>query len=348
MKNNILAFITIATAIFLTSCEKEIEFKGEQTDPKLVINSLMEPGLPIKANISKSYFFLDNHANTLAPDDLVATLYVNGNLIGEMMGQTDTVFLGGYSYDEMGNVIPYYKLTTSFVNDYRPHSGDIIKITASANGFDDAEATTSPLPNALVCAVTDSKITEWSSEYISWYDESEDEEDSVFYAYMNLELTIEITDPNPGQTDFFRLRLNRGSQYDDEVNYLSYFAEYNDPVFGSLVAENDYFDISDLDMAPEGVFTDVLFDGRSYQIKVPVGVSLRKNDEADPDFFRITIAMEHLSKEYYNYLNTCDQGDEFNALYAEPVQTYSNVSNGFGIVGGRSVDTLWVDLPLQR
>ena len=57
MKNNILAFITIATAIFLTSCEKEIEFKGEQTDSKLVINSIVETGQPVKARISKSVFF---------------------------------------------------------------------------------------------------------------------------------------------------------------------------------------------------------------------------------------------------------------------------------------------------
>jgi len=89
MKTNLLTLITIVTAVLLTSCEKEIEFNGEQTDPKLVINSLMEPGQPVNAAISKSFFFLDNHANTTAPDDLVATLYVNGNLLGEMTPHND-------------------------------------------------------------------------------------------------------------------------------------------------------------------------------------------------------------------------------------------------------------------
>ena len=52
MKTNILTLIAIITAILLTSCEKEIEFNGEQIDPKLVINSIVEPGQPVKANIS--------------------------------------------------------------------------------------------------------------------------------------------------------------------------------------------------------------------------------------------------------------------------------------------------------
>ena len=59
MKANTLALITIAAAIFLTACEKEIEFTGEQSDPKLVINSIVQPNQHVKASISKSYFFLD-------------------------------------------------------------------------------------------------------------------------------------------------------------------------------------------------------------------------------------------------------------------------------------------------
>ena len=346
MKTNLLTLITIVTAVLLTSCEKEIEFNGEQTDPKLVINSLMEPGQPVKASISKSFFFLDNHANTTAPDDLVATLYVNGNIIGEMTPHNDTVV----SYDiwdpndpNLGHIRKVYTY------DYCPAVGDIIKITASANGFDAVEAETSPLPNALLCAVTDSKIKDWTSEYSPWYNEFEHEEDTVLYIYCDLELTIEITDPKPGQTDFFRIHANRGSQYDDGVNYISYYAEYNDPIFSSaIVGDNEYVDFSDLDLRPEGVFTDVLFDGKSYQLKMPFNISIRKNEDANLDFFRVNITLEHLSKEYYNYLNTCDQGDLSMQLYAEPIQTYSNVKGGYGIVAGHTVDTLWFALPLEE
>ena len=344
----IASFLAMTFCLFLTSCEKEIEFKGEQTDPKLVINGLMEPGQPVKANISKSYFFLDNPATT-APNDLVATLYVNGNPIGELMQQTDTIFLGGYTYDELGNIIPYYKLTTSFVNDYRPHSGDIIKITASANGFDDVEATTSPLPKAVEPQIH-TEVTRWDAWYQHEYnyETNEMEEDSTLWIWVNVDLTLDITDPNPGQGDYFKIRIENRKVDMYSLNSIRTYFEYDDPVFGSALPDNEYIDFDDLETKPQGVFTDVLFDGRSYQLKLKMRVEMTVDEEYDPDFFQLPIRLEHLSKEYYYYLNTCDQGDMSMQIWAEPIQTYSNVKGGYGIVGGRAVNTLWFDLPLEE
>ena len=345
MKTNILTLITIATAILLTSCEKEIEFKGEQTDPKLVINSLVEPGQPIKASISKSYFFLDT-PDTSAPDDVVATLYVNGNYIGEMAKQFDTVYWGGYEYDDMENEIPSYYLATSFVNDYCPAMGDLVKITASAPGFDDVEATTSPLPNAVE-AQLDMEVVGWDS----WYQEAYGEtgEDSLLYITAVVNLTITIIDPNPGQSDAFRIHIDRTKSDPDSRNHIYCSAEYDDPIFGSTLPNNDFIDMSDLETRPEGVFSDVLFDGRSYQVKfTEVYVQMMVDETFAPDFFRLPIRVEHLSKEYYNYLYTCDQGDVALQIWAEPIQTYSNVTNGYGVLAGRNVHTLWMDLPLEQ
>ncbi|MBR6878955.1 MAG: DUF4249 family protein, partial [Bacteroidales bacterium] len=198
MTTKALAMIIIAT--LMISCEKEIEFNGDQTDSKLVINSLVEPGKPVSANISKSVFFLDNNGNTTAPDDLVASLSVNGNLIGEMIRQIDTVWNGWYDYDDQGNMYQNYRIVTTYCNDYCPAVGDVVKITASANGFDDVEGETSSLPGALSCAITNSRVSNWESYYEPNY-HTEIEDDSVFYAGFVIELTIEITDANPGQTD---------------------------------------------------------------------------------------------------------------------------------------------------
>ena len=343
MKTNRITLITLLGIVLLSSCEKEIEFKGDQMNPKLVINSIIEPGKPIDAAISKSYFFLDNQPNTTAPADLMATLYVNGNRIGEMRPDYDTVWTYG-SFDDNGNYVPAYYLKPKFTNSYHPAVGDVVKITASANGFDDVEAVASPLPSDLAFSIVDSKISDWSSFYSSaWYNETDN--DSILHVSMKLELTIEITDPNPKQTNYFRLNVNEGSRENDLGNYVSCYTEYNDPVFGSVAAENEYFDISDLNMAPENVFTDVLFDGRSYQIKMPFTVALNIMEDDDPDFFRIEIFIEHLSKEYYNYLYTSNQNDEVMQLLAEPVQTYSNVQGGYGIVAGNNSDTVMFALP---
>jgi len=58
--------------------------------------------------------------------------------------------------------------------------------------------------------------------------------------------------------------------------------------------------------------------------------------------------VEHLSKEYYYYMNTCDQGDEITQFFSEPAQTYTNVTNGYGIVGGRIMDTVRFPLPVEE
>lgn len=346
MKTNILTLVIFAAAILLTSCEKEIEFNGEQTDPKLVINSLLEPGQPIKANISKSFFFLDNEANTEAPDDLVALLYVNDEPLGEMMLTYDTVV----SYEIWNPNEPNTgRVQKVYTHDYCPVAGDVIKITASVNGFDDVEAETSPLPNAIEVQLN-ADVAHWDSWYEHTYNQEtfEEEADSLLKMCAEVTLTLELTDPNPGQVDCFKIYIPRWKSDHPLKNSYDCSFEYDDPVFGSALPNNEFVDFSDLETKPLGVFTDVLFDGRSYQLKVKMTVWLTVDEEYDPAFFQLPIRLEHLSKEYYNYLYTCDQGDLSMQLYAEPIQTYSNVKGGYGIVGGRTVDTLWMALPLEQ
>lgn len=328
-----LLYILIST-ILLVGCEKEIEFNGEQSDPQLVINSLVEPGQPVKAFISKSYFFLDS-PDTSTPEDLVASLYVNDNFIGEMTPFFDTI------WDYYGLVS--YELVPGFYHDYRPQIGDVVKIKASANGFEDAEGVTSALPNANDFEY-DIEVTKWYGGYTLPYDDSED---SLFSIGGWLELNIDIIDPNPGKTDYFRLVEDRRTRTRDGENWFYISFDYDDPLFGASMTENDFIDASDLDTRPEGVFTDLLFDGSSYRLKLKVYFNCEMNETIEPDFFCAKFLFEHLSKEYYNYLNTWDQGDVALQIWAEPIQTYSNVTNGYGIVAGRTVDTLTVPLPLS-
>lgn len=333
------------SAILLVSCEKEIEFNGEQTDPRLVINSLVEVGQPVSARIGKSIFFLDNDNNMQCPDDLVATLYVNNNLYGIMDIVYDSIEEHVYNMYFEDSIA--YKIEKRFQSDYRPAVSDFIKITASAQGFEDVEASTSALPNPAECQLAGKTIKELES-YYNVYDE-----DSALYVYGELDIFIEVTDPNPGQTDLFRIVIQRddydtGEDYDYYSSNYYVAPEFTDPVFGGSIESNDFFDISDLDTRPEGVFSDALFDGGSYQIKVPVYFNLTKFDYTDPGFFQVPIKIEHLSKEYYYYLNTCEQGAEITGFFAEPTQVYSNVTNGYGLVGGCTTSGCVLPLPMER
>lgn len=327
-------FLLIGLAIF-TSCEKEIEFNGEQTDPKLVINSLVEPGKRVEASMSKSCFFLQNPLDMQAPADLQALLYVNGVLVGGMTPFADTVW-ELYSDD--------YTVRSGFYNDYCAQVGDIIRITAAAHGYDDVEGTTSPLPTPVEVQAA-YELTDWHSEYFHNfnYETFEYEEDSLLFITGTMNLTVTLADPNPGVSDCFRLSTGLNNKYYGYPCYLS--CNYNDPVFGGSFSESEFL-ISDIASQPEGVFTDLLFDGSSYQIKMEVYFDCQLELDDDTESFRVPFLMEHLTKEYLNYLSTCDQGDMSMQIWAEPIQTYTNVTNGFGIVAGRTVDTLWVELPL--
>lgn len=341
MKIQKLTILTILGVALLTACEKEIEFNGEQTESKLVINSLVEPGKPIVAKLSKSVFFLDNEANTEAPDDLVATLYVNDNSIGEMTLRHDTVW-NEYVYDDYGNLDSSYYLIPAYTSPYIPVVGDVIKIMASANGFDDVEGETSPLPNEVDWHPIGLETNQWE---VSYYDY---EGDTSWYISCKMQLLLEIIDANPGKTDYYKLYVSVGGFSDEGTGSRFYISTtYNDPVFGGTGTEEyDEFNI-DLLSRPEGVFTDVLFDGRSYTVKLPLFIYIDFYGTL-PDSFQLPMQLEHLSKEYYYYLNTCEQGDELSQFFAEPMQTYSNVKGGYGVVGGRMVDTLEVTVPIRE
>ena len=307
-----ITFLAMTIALFLSSCEKEIEFNGEHSDPKLVINSLVEPGHRVEAFISKSYFFLDT-PDTSAPEDVVVSLYVNDNLIGEMSPFFDTV----WEYHD--NVS--YHLVPGFYHDFRPQTGDVVKIKASANGFEDAEGETTALPVDIDFQY-DIEVLNWHAEYYYPYfsEPGVPEGDSVLRVGGTLELSINITDPSPGKTDYFRIVEDRRIRTQDGENSWYVIFDYDDP----------------------------LFDGSSYRLKLKIRFVCNVDEEFDPDFFRVPFLLEHLSKEYYNYLNTCNQGDEVMGFFAEPVQTYSNVTNGFGIVAGTTVDTIWLALPIEE
>ena len=177
-----------------------------------------------------------------------------------------------------------------------------------------------------------------------------DIEDTVWYMYGDVELTIEITDPRPGQIDYFRIRVDGGLQYDEDYDpsyyYSTFWTEYTDPIFGGTsTTDVDFIDYQIEE--PDGTFTDLLFDGRSYQIKLPISFSMSFVEDVEQGSYRPTLIMEHLTREYYNYLRTSQQNNDIEQFFAEPIQTYSNVDKGYGLVGGKKIDTMWFVIPFE-
>ncbi|MDR2466698.1 MAG: DUF4249 domain-containing protein [Prevotellaceae bacterium] len=71
------------------------------------------------------------------------------------------------------------------------------------------------------------------------------------------------------------------------------------------------------------VFSDELFNGKDYSLK------FRLNDLMD-DHKRCKVVLRHISKDYYLYVRTV--AAESDEVFSEPVQIYSNVNGGIGIL----------------
>lgn len=333
--------LTMTIGSVLTSCTKEIEFKGEQTDPRLVINSVVEPGQPIKARISKSYFFLDNNGNTGTPSDLVATLFVNGNAISEMTKQMDTIWGTEYYW----NPEPEYQVMEVFASPYLPLEGDVVEIKASAKGFDPVEGSTGVLPDTPACRIKSLRLIE-SEKWPTAYD---DDIDTVWHYSDRYELIVELTDTHPNTLDCFRMDIDDDYHYFDTLdhygyNWNAYIVDYSDPIFGAI--SSTQLDIIDYQLEePNGTFTDRFFDGHSYNVKLEIVFSHPSLEGIATEPCCVAFYVEHITKDYYDYLNTCNQGDETMQFFAEPIQTHTNVIGGYGIVGGRKTETLWIEFP---
>jgi hypothetical protein len=132
-------------ALLLVSCEKEIEFKGEELAPKLVLYSVATPGEPLTCDISHSAFFL-----TTGRDE---GRFLSG--IDTVKGIV-TVKVGNESY--MMSPVESMGQTFTYICDYVPKSGDHIVIEAAFPGFDVVSAeTTVPYPAPLEVVTVNSK-----------------------------------------------------------------------------------------------------------------------------------------------------------------------------------------------
>lgn len=338
MKKNALTILVLCCTLMLDSCIKEIDFNGDKYPPRLVINSLITPGQPVVAELGKTYFFLDQEEeiDTSVPDGLQVNLYVNDQLIGTMEHAFDTVEQYGYQ-----SVLRQY-----FTSDYLPVEGDILKIVATAPGFEDAEATTSPMPTQPHCNIVGITL-------LDHFEISQNEEDETtpwFWLKKYAVMTLEITDTEPSKTNYYYLPGTFDFEgYDENFPNLSISIRptLSDPVFEnhSGITDETLFDFYPY----KGyTFTDALFEGGSYRIQIPIdlivnGFNLGEISQLQP---KILLPIQQLTKEYYHFLCTTNYIMDQMEILVEPQQTHSNVLGGYGIVGGTNPAILEYPLPI--
>ena len=326
--------------VALAACTKPLPFQGEYEEPKLVVNCIAQPDEPIKAFVYKSDFVYDTISDYDMPDGTQAFLYVNGEPKGEMWLDSDTSYYAHYLHPVINRF---------FTSDYIPQIGDVVKISVTALGFDEVEGCSDPLPNEPFGCITDSRVTKWDTTRWRGYNVYDPENDTTMTVWLteygkHLTVTLEITDPNPGQLDYYCLEASMrfegnwtypdGQEKDNNMGQLERIY-FNDPIIGTSTAElEDQFGINvGLGNRSKNTFNDATIDGGSYRMEIPMVIStLFKANDSISSY--VDIRLRHLTEGAYYYYGTITSGSTYSQYYSEPVSVYSNVKNGFGLVAG--------------
>lgn len=318
LHNILLAILSI---IVFNSCEKVIEFNGEQTDPMIVVNSFVTPDSLIYAQISKSKFFLSNKTGFDYINNADVSLYINNIFKEKLTFISDGLYL----------------------SNLKPNTGDTIRFVITANGLDDVESV-SVIPNKPVILSADTTFK------ISFTDFKMDGEDTIgYYQGGELAFSIKLKD-EANQPDYYRLTLKKqtvinaggGITY-EEVDYMPFILEgfQNTNTGGGLF---DIFGGIIVDSKNQQLITDELFNGKEFVLKFTALSSRRMVKPGYEDRFfygsdnvvseEYIVNLQGISKDMYLYLKSKEMSDGImDGFFTEPVQIYNNISKGIGILG---------------
>lgn len=309
-------FLYIAPLIaFLFSCEKEIEFKGDEVKTKLVLNGILMPDSVVKIQLTESRFFLDNSRSFNKIDHAEVTLWKDGEQIEFLQHTSEGYYTGTYI----------------------PREGDNLRITASCPGFDPIECETQIVSATPIIAVDTANTRVEIREAIIGESDNNGNwiaTDTIDYL-ESVEGDIAITfKDTAGIANYYAIRLYLHIRYEsgDVYDWPLYYTS-DDMVFKTN-NELSFNDDDDYTSARSShLFGDDLFDGREYRLKIKIYgyYGYYPYKESKITGTAILVTLQSLSPSYYLYLKTREASYDSEDFFTEPVQIYSNIKGGIGI-----------------
>lgn len=313
MYRKYLYIIVAAGLLLCASCDKEIEFTGEDTAPyPVMMGNATADSNQVTVWLSWSRFFLDTSETYPTADGAKVTLLCNGT------PYTATALNNGF-----------YRFAVA------PQPGDSITVTANIPGYECgmvvARTRVPQRPSAEILSITDDTTT-----------------DKYGYMWRRFFFRIRIDDPK-GE-NYYRLRIGDRTLYQirhdiDSFSQYSYPLSCDDPVI--MGANNNLEENGiDIDMTrptyDEITFSDENFDGRSYTITI----QMKQNNNLTSDTYGIStpgefqLTITSISPELYRYEKSRDKAiDNASNYFSEPVQVICNVENGIGVLGSSCATT---------
>lgn len=290
-------------SISLLACEKDVQIKIPEHNPKLVVNALGDiDSDSIDVFVSKSVDVLKHkNGSDLSVDNAMVFLKKEGKDRQQLYYDAETKSYRGAVHLE---------------------AGDNYEITSSVAGFNDVSAQT-----AVPVQVPIKYIQRIKNVRLDSYGNKLDE--------------IRITFDDPvADNDYYILFLNdAGYTFDPanpplEPNYQDYTpicVTTNDPS-----VETIYDDPVDMNTCLENngiLFTDDLFNGTTKVLSIYVNnIALDSNRLPDGYVVYPSVELRHVSEDYYRFFKSREKSyyNEGNP-FAEPSNIYTNMKNGYGI-----------------
>ena len=320
------------TLALFTSCYQEINLDKYRTPPKIVINCAAFADVPLTASVTRTWFYTENTPYVKLPHAKVE-LYVNDNFVEQMKWQplkTKTETRSG---------VP----DSVFASGYVPKEGDRIKIVASNPSYqtvyaEDIVPHEVPIINL---EYTGRKVTINSQNY--YYENGQMIEDKDY-----MEVIYKVTFQDIANQDNYYVIQVSGPGYGGDYMYVD--LSYIDPIF------KDQNTVIDGALGFDGVnnrngclFTDRDIKGKEYTLKVKELISRRLGGS-----IKRRIALYSISEPYYQYILSLQKvagstvnGGLGNIGFAEPIQVYSNVVDGIGILGTSQRDTREININVE-
>ncbi len=300
-----LSIFALAALVFV-GCVKDLDYDFEDTDPKVVVISCVEPGLPVNLRITYSRFFLST-APFRTVDNAVVKLQVNG-------AETDA---------------EVYYLNERYVVDYRPQPGDRLDLSVQVPGHGTVSASTVvPTPADVSNIRTSKQVNEDGDTTCILHFNLQDPADEDNYYFVRIRSYEELN--------------GRRSSY---FNYLPFYcsdplivenADVVDIIDGIEGGNPNEWKGRQL------YFLDGNIAGRNHEMEISFKAA--KNYSTDHNY-AYQMEITTLTRDRYLYEVTTDlySGDELEAIFSDPVQIHHNIDGGIGIFAARN--TMLVDIP---
>ena len=295
----------IVFILSIISCEKVIPFDENQTTPKMVVNGIFQSDTTWRIHVSSSKSVIDSASFNNVVNASVFIEDDNGNIIDELAHDTNGFYIG--------NTIPQENFTYN-LSIIHPTLDDI----TSRN----------EVPSIINLIGIDTATSYSNGE-------------------KYLDLTVNFEDPVDASNYYLvetyviglGLEIENGDTLESEIDTSRAFMLLNDEVFQD--GGSPWKD--------QGLFNDLLFNGQTKSLEISIPNNEWSWGEAgyiwSYRYIGLRFYLYNISQDYYYYRRSLELYNQTSGNpFAQPVQVFSNIQNGFGIFAGAQVNYFDYDL----